>query len=180
MYLYLLTVFLNGISCVHTGGSWVVVHHNHSHLRAKTSRAQVAFTHMKNKLENALETNSNLQISNLARVQTWSCAGQGDSSNSWSTSSSSSSSSVKFGMHRMKKSQNQKKRNVSTWNKCCHCGKIMRQNQSPKKIIVYARREKDLWRAIVVEQECDDIRMWNESCQIPSRLNGDHQVLSAS
>ena len=50
----------------------VVVHHNHSHLRAKTSRAQVALTHMKNKLENALETNSNLQISNLAQVQTWS------------------------------------------------------------------------------------------------------------
>ena len=92
--LYLSKVFVNCISqlyflCTHKDPG-LVVHHNHSHLRAKTSRAQVAFTHMKNKLENALETNSNLQISNLARVQT--SAGQGDSTNSWSTSSSSSSS----------------------------------------------------------------------------------------
>ena len=59
-------------TCVHKspGLVVVVVHHNHSHLRAKTSLAQVALTHMKNKLENALETNSNLQISNLAQVQT--------------------------------------------------------------------------------------------------------------
>ena len=69
---YLSTVFLNCISqLVYTReDAGLVVHHNHSHLRAKTSRAQVAFTHMKKKLENALETNSNLQISNLAQVQT--------------------------------------------------------------------------------------------------------------
>ena len=162
----------------------MVVHHNHSHLRAKTSLAQVALTHMKNKLENALETNSNLQISNLAQVQTWSW-GQGVSANSSFTSSSSSSSNKYwinnlFSMQCMKNGWSRKKRNVWVWNKCCHCGKIKQQNESPKKIIVYARREKDLWRAIVVEQECDDIRMWNESCQIPSSLNGDHQVLSAS
>ena len=36
---------------------------------ARKQAAQVALTHMKNKLENALETNSNLQISNLVRVQ---------------------------------------------------------------------------------------------------------------
>ena len=53
-------------------------------------------------------------------------------------------------------SQNQKNRYVSLENKCCHCGKIKQAKE--KKIIVYARREKDLWRAIAGEQECGDIR----------------------
>ena len=55
-------------------------------------------------------------------------------------------------------SQNQKNRYVSLENKCCRCGKIKQAKESVKKIIVYARREKDLWRAIAGEQECGDIR----------------------
>ena len=62
--------------------------------------------------------------------------------------------------------------------KCCHCGKEVDQNRSLKKIIEYAWREKDLWRAIVFEQECGDIRMWNDCCQPPpSPFNGSHQAL---
>ena len=150
---------------------------------ARKQAAQVALTHMKNKLENALETNSNLQISNLVRVQIWSCEGshcEGHGFNKYL---------VQIVLILIFDSK------YIIW-------KATHESKPKEQVCVIGKQMLPLWKDKASKGEKDNCvcearkrlmtgdcwwtgmrryqRMWNDCCQTPASLNGDHQLLSES